>query len=211
MSFIKKKTCFVSLSILLASSASAADLADDGVHSHPSYDASETFSWTGAYAGLHGGAQYKSFNDNGAPAVGGQLGYNFQAGPGVFGAELEGSYMNNEVRVSGGRLESRFRGAAKAKAGLGLDRTLIYGAAGVTTTEFERLRRVSNKWKSGSENWTQGYLFGGGVEHAFSAGVSAKIEYNYVISNGVRTTDRRIGSKSDQSDHVVKFGLNFQF
>jgi hypothetical protein len=42
--------------------------------------------------------------------VGAQVGYNLQAGWGVLGAELEGSYMNNEVPMPDGKVETRFRG-----------------------------------------------------------------------------------------------------
>lgn len=216
MSLIKRKILSAGVSTLMACGASAADLADHSVPSLPSYNAPRPFSWDGAYAGLHGGVAASKFNplNNGrAPAVGAQVGYNFQAGWGVFGAELEGSYMNNEVRVPGGKVESRFRGAAKVKAGLGFDRTFVYGTAGVTTTEFEIRRPVpgSDKWKSGPDYWKQGCLFGGGVEHAFSGGVSAKIEYNYVINNAVPTTSAGISSKSDLNDNVIKAGLNFRF
>ncbi|MBY5336935.1 porin family protein [Rhizobium leguminosarum] len=216
MSPIKRKIFSVGVSTLMACGASAADLADHRVPSAPSYGAPGTFSWTGAYAGLHGGvaaSKFGPFNNDRAPAVGAQVGYNFQAGSGVFGAELEGSYMNNEVRVPGGKVESRFRGAAKAKAGLGFDRTFVYGTAGVTTTEFEGRHAASGSdmWKSGPSSWKKGYLFGGGVEHAFSGGVSAKIEYNYVINNAVPTTSGGISSKSDLNDNVIEAGLNFRF
>ncbi|NKL96869.1 outer membrane protein [Rhizobium leguminosarum] len=216
MSLIIRKIFSVGVSMLMACGASAADLADHSVPSAPSYDAPGTFSWAGAYAGLHGGvaaSKFNPFNNGRAPAVGAQVGYNFQAGSGVFGAELEGSYLNNEVRVPVGNVESRFRGAAKAKAGLGFDRTFVYGTAGVTTTEFEGHRLVSgsDKWKSGPDSWKHGYLFGGGVEHAFSGGVSAKIEYNYVINNAVPTTSGGISSRSDLNDNVIEAGLNFRF
>ncbi|MBY3347945.1 outer membrane protein [Rhizobium laguerreae] len=216
MSPIKRKIFSVGVSTLMACGASAADLADHRVPSARSYGAPGTFSWAGAYAGLHGGVaspKFNPFNNDRAPAVGAQVGYNFQAGSGVFGAELEGSYMNNEVRVPGGKVESRFRGAAKAKAGLGFDRTFVYGTAGATTTEFEGRHAASGSdmWKSGPNSWKQGYLFGGGVEHAFSGGVSAKIEYNYVINNAVPTTSGGISSKSDLNDNVIEAGLNFRF
>ncbi|MGZ2402847.1 outer membrane protein [Rhizobium ruizarguesonis] len=213
MSFIKRKICCVGVSILLACGASAADLAGYSVPSTPPYRAPETFSWTGAYAGLHGGVAFPEFSKHTAPSVGAQMGLNLQAGLGIVGAEFEGSYMNNELRVLGGKVESRFRGAAKAKVGLGFDRTLVYVTAGVTTTEFEsrHFDPEKKKWKSGRDNWKQGDLFGGGVEHAFSGGVSVKIEYNYVMSNGVPFTDGRISSKSDLNDHVIRGGLNFRF
>ncbi|MBY5571426.1 porin family protein [Rhizobium leguminosarum] len=216
MSLINRKIFSAAVSALMACGASAAGLADHSLPSAPSYDAPGTFSWAGAYAGLHGGvasSKFNPFNNDRAPAVGAQVGYNFEAGPAVFGAELEGSYMNNEVRVPGGKVENRFRGAAKAKAGLGFDRTFVYGTAGVTTTDFEGRRPLfgSAKWKSGLDSWKQGYLFGGGVEHAFSGGVSAKIEYDYVINNAAPTPSGGVSSGSDLNDSVIKAGLNFRF
>ncbi|WP_205279268.1 outer membrane protein, partial [Escherichia coli] len=81
-----------------------------------------------AYIGAHGGVVSPKVNPlaSGRDLTGGvQAGYNFQFGSGVVGAELEGSYLGNEARVPNGRLRERFRGAAKLKAGVALDRTLL--------------------------------------------------------------------------------------
>jgi len=113
MSLVRRKIFSVGVLALMACGASAADHAD---HSDPSVSSSEaprTFSWAGAYAGLHGGVastKFNPFNREDAPAVGAQAGYNLQAGSGVLDAELEGSYMNNEVPMPDGKVETRFRG-----------------------------------------------------------------------------------------------------
>lgn len=209
MSLSAKSFLFAALAIAAATCASAADLttyqAPDAGYEQP-----QAFNWGGAYFGAHGGVASPKLNPfaSGRGLTGGvQAGYNFQVGPGIVGAELEGSYLgNNEVRVPNGKLEERFRGAAKAKAGLTFDRTLIYGTAGLTMTKFD-----GGKGVSGPSGWKQGYLFGGGIEQAFGGGLSAKVEYNYVMTNDVSTSSSSGKSKTDLRDHVIKAGLNYRF
>jgi len=209
MSLSAKSILFAALAITAATNASAADLttyqAPDAGYEQP-----PAFNWGGAYFGAHGGVASPKLNPfaSGKGLTGGvQAGYNFQVGPGIVGAELEGSYLgNNEVSVPNGKLEERFRGAAKAKAGLTFDRTLIYGTAGLTMTKFD-----SGKGISGPSGWKQGYLLGGGIEQGFGGGLSAKVEYNYVMTNDVTTYSSSGKSKTDLRDHVIKAGLNYRF
>jgi outer membrane immunogenic protein len=209
MSLSAKSILFAALAMTAATNASAADLT---TYQAPDagYDRPPAFQWSGAYFGAHGGIASPKFNPfaSGKGLTGGvQAGYNFQVGPGIVGAELEGSYLgNNELRVPNGKVEERFRGAAKAKAGLTFDRTLVYGTAGLTMTKFEGGKGVST-----SGGWKQGYLVGGGVEQGFGGGLSAKIEYNYVMTNDVSTTTSSGKSKTDLRDHVIKAGLNYRF
>lgn len=135
-----------------------------------------------------------------------QAGYNFQFGPGVIGAELEGSYMGNEARVPHGRLSERFRGAAKARAGLSFDQSLVYGTAGLTMTKFKDGDDVT-----GPSGWKPGYLLGGGIEQGFGGGLSAKLEYNYVTTKDVSTTTSYGTTKTNVHDHVIKAGVNYRF
>lgn len=65
-----------------------------------------------------------------------QAGYNQQVGPGVLGAEIEGSYLGGaEHDVEGGKVKEKWRGAAKARAGVGFDQTLLFGTGGVALTK----------------------------------------------------------------------------
>ncbi|AYG64655.1 MULTISPECIES: outer membrane beta-barrel protein [unclassified Rhizobium] len=210
MSLSARTTLFAALAMAAATNASAADLTTYQAPDASAYDRPSAFQWSGAYFGAHGGIASPKLNPfaSGKGLTGGvQAGYNFQVGPGILGAELEGSYLgNNEIRVPNGKVEERFRGAVKAKAGLTFDRTLVYGTAGLTMTKFEGGRGVS-----APGGWKQGYLFGGGIEQGFGGGLSAKIEYNYVMTNDVSTTTSAGKSKTDVHDHVIKAGLNYRF
>ncbi|MGZ2402970.1 outer membrane protein [Rhizobium ruizarguesonis] len=200
MFFTKRSTVVAGGLTLLACGASAAD--------YNAYETPRTFSWAGAYAGVHGNVptNFKAFNEDDYRGVGAQMGYNFQVESSVLGLELEGSYKDKKASVPGGEVESRFSGAAKARLGVDVDRTLLYGTSGVTMTQF-----VGRGGLSVPDGWKQGYLFGGGVEHELSGGVSAKIEYNYVMNGSVQTTDGITSSTSDLNNHVITAGLDVRF
>lgn len=209
MSIIKKSLAAVIIAIAAATNAYSADLTNYNTQQSSDYGNPPAFSWGGAYVGAHGGVASPRLNPlaSGRGLTGGvQAGYNFQFGSGVVGAEIEGSYLGNDARVPNGRLRERFRGAAKMKAGVALDSTLIYGTAGLTTTKFKDGNGVT-----GPDGWKQGYLVGAGVEQSFGGGLSAKFEYNYVSTGNVTTTTASGRSKTDVSDHVFKAGLNYRF
>ncbi|UXT41836.1 porin family protein [Agrobacterium tumefaciens] len=209
MSIVKKSLVAVTIVVAVAGNAHAAGLTNYNTQQSFEYGSPPAFSWGGAYVGVHGGVASPKFNPlaSGRGLTGGvQAGYNFQFGSGVVGAELEGSYLGNEARVPNGRLRERFRGAAKMKAGVALDQTLVYGTAGLTTTKFKDGNGVT-----GPDGWKQGYLVGAGVEQSFGGGLSAKFEYNYVSTGNVATTTASGKSKTDVSDHVIKAGLNYRF
>lgn len=111
--------------------------------SAPTYQDPPAFSWSGAYVGAHGGLGFTGspnpFADRNGVALGVQAGYNMQAGPGIVGAEIEGSYLGDtEHKVNGGKLKEKWRGAIKAKAGLTFDQTLVYGTAGYAMTSYKK-------------------------------------------------------------------------
>lgn len=193
--------------LMLVAGASAADYSN---YAPLAYQDAPAYKWQGAYIGAHGGLASPKANPfaSGKGFVGGgQVGYNFQFGPAVLGAELEGTYMGNaKVKTATGRIEERLRGAGKARAGLSFDQTLVYGTAGVTMTKFANgdMTKVASGYK-------QGYLVGGGFERAFAGGLSTKIEYNYVMTDGVKTSTATSNDKSNIRDHVIKAGLNYRF
>lgn len=190
----------------LAANAAAADL----TFTPQAYQEPPAFSFDGAYAGVHGGMASRSpnpFSDGRGLAAGAQAGYNFQMGPGILGAEVEGSYLGDaEQKVRGGTIEEKWRLSAKAKAGLAFDKTLVYGTAGYAMTKFETGKGVRS-----DSGWQGGYLVGGGLEHAFAGGLSAKMEYNYVMTPDVKARSASGSSKTDIDSHVIKAGLNLRF
>ncbi len=210
--FLKRRKIWLAgMASLVSPAAIAGDIAGyprDKVYSKI-YE-TPAFSWQGAYAGLHSGSSSRRLNPfaGGEGLTGGvQAGYNLQFGRAVVGAEIEGSYLGGaEQPVPGGSLEETWRAAAKARAGLSFDRTLLFGTVGYTLTRLDPDDSIRRRG-----SWESGYLFGGGVEHSFVRGWSAKLEYNYVGTPGVRTTTALGSSDRDLTSHVLKIGLNYRF
>jgi outer membrane immunogenic protein len=198
----------VTSAVLLSQAAAAADL--DNSYVQAPYAQPTTFDWSGAYVGGHAGvasSRLNPFSNGKGLAAGAQAGYNFQFGSAVLGAELEGTYMGGtDQSVRGGNLDEQWRLAAKAKAGMSLDKTLVYGTAGYTRTKFENGSNVRR-----GPGWEGGYLVGGGVEQAFGNGLSAKLEYNYVMTPDVKTTTNAGTTRTDIDSHVIKAGINLRF
>ncbi len=175
-----------------------------------SYDQPAAASWSGAYVGAHGGFASRNLNpfsgDKGL-AAGVHAGYNTDLGGAVVGGEVEASYLGDaEVRVDGGKLKERQRLAVKGKVGVPMDQTLIYGTAGLAMTNFR-----DNGPIAGPDGWKPGYLLGAGVEQKLTSNISARVEYNYAITNDVRTFDRGVESTGNVHDHTLKAGVNLNF
>jgi outer membrane immunogenic protein len=203
------KTVLKSIAALaVLTTAGAASAADMQVQQD--YSAPSASPFTGAYLGAHGGVvspRKNPFRGGKGLDAGVQGGYNAELGPAIVGGELEGSYLGDaKVRVPDGRIQERFRVAAKAKAGVALDHTLLYGTAGLTMTKFRDSDGVQ-----GPDGWKGGYLLGAGVEQSFGNGISGKVEYNRVFTDNVRTTAAGIASRSDVRDNVLKAGINYRY
>lgn len=205
---------FKPFAVAIAAAAFAAPaLAADLTYSEPapSYSAPAGDSgWSGAYVGVHAGIASDDLNpfsgDNGF-AGGLQAGYNTELGGAVVGGEVELSHMGDaEMDVPGGELRERHRVAAKAKAGVPIGETLVYGTAGLAMTNFRDGRGID-----GPDGWKPGLLLGVGVEQKISGPVSARVEYNYVRTNDVRSFDGVGTSQTDIGDHSVKAGINYKF
>lgn len=188
----------------LSGTAMAADLS-------PTYNDPPAFQWSGAYVGVHGGTAFTKmpnpFAGRNGWSGGLQAGYNIQTGPAVFGAELEGSYLGGaEHNVEGGKIKEKWRAAAKAKAGLAFDQTLVFGTAGVAMTTFDKAGGVRD-----TDSRKLGYLVGAGVEQAFAGGLSAKIEYDYIRTPNVETRSAFGTAKTGIGSQELKAGINYRF
>ncbi|CDN53865.1 Outer membrane protein 22 [Neorhizobium galegae bv. officinalis bv. officinalis str. HAMBI 1141] len=194
--------------MLLSQAAMAADL--DNSYVQAPYGQPATYDWTGAYVGGHAGvasSHLNPFSDGRGLAAGAQAGYNLQFNSAVLGAEVEGAYSGGaDQNVHGGKLEEQWRLAAKAKVGVGLDKTLLYGTAGYAMTKFDNGNNIRR-----GPGWEGGYLVGGGVEQAFGNGLSAKVEYNYIVTPDVKTTTDAGTTRADINSHVIKAGINLRF
>lgn len=199
-----KLTLAAAFAACLGGPAMAADLS-------PAYNDPPAFQWSGAYVGVHGGTAFtrmpNPFAGRNGWSGGVQAGYNIQTGPAVFGAELEGSYLGGaEHNVEGGKIKEKWRAAAKAKAGLAFDQTLVFGTAGIAMTTFDKAGDVRD-----TDSRKLGYLVGAGVEQAFAGGLSAKIEYDYIRTPNVETRSAFGNAKTDIGSQELKAGINYRF
>lgn len=172
-------------------------------------------SWTGAYVGLNAG--YGWGNSDGAPLGndlnppfianvpslrpkgfigGGQIGYNWQSGPWVLGAELDFSGMDAKAEQS---VNPFFIGkgsatyttkydwllTARARAGITFAQNwLLYVTGGLAVTQVKETIAGGNVFGGDFTVWSGsktlvGGTVGGGLEYAFAPNWSMKAEYLY--------------------------------
>jgi outer membrane immunogenic protein len=216
--------------------------------------------WTGFYAGLNigGGWSSNSINNNNLTAYtdpvagglfllpgstnggssaggvvgGGQLGYNYQIGSFVVGAEtdIHGTSMssggnNNSAAypspvTPGGVLVPlapggnpgvalNWFGTVRGRAGfLVIPNLLVYGTGGFA------YGGVSGGL-TGFENTRTGWTAGGGVEWAFLPNWTAKLEYKFVDLDSGGVTGAYTGYNYGYHDHpqfnIVSAGVNYRF
>jgi opacity protein-like surface antigen len=191
-------------------------------------------SWTGLYVGLHGGWGWGSTRvyDPNANAVymptetnyngllaGAQLGFNWQQGNFVLGAEVDAAraYIRRDTgttgiifstaKNSGFAYNSLVTGTARV--GYTMGQWLAYAKGGVArvdqeiTAGFQATPTVYNRALTGA-------VAGAGFEVAFLRNVSAKVEYNYIWLpvDHLNYTSINWVSDLEHRIHVVKFGLN---
>ena len=172
-----------------------------------------------------------STNLNGAIA-GGQIGFNWQAGMVVFGAELDGQWSGQQgsfIVNCGARctaaenVKIRSILTGRARVGLAFDWIMPYVTGGVALVNgIDNLTMtvggVTANFAPLSDT-VLGWTAGAGVEVALWSNWSAKLEYLYVSANGSNTTAAipnalGLGSAStpmDYRDNIVRVGLNYRF
>lgn len=164
--------------------------------------------------------------------AGGQLGFNYQSGPLVWGVEADLAWANfdgkdncvagSPVSLLNCRTKADFIGTAAVRLGAVVDRALIFvkGGAAVAHVKHEARFFAAPFAGAAADNTRWGWMFGTGLEYALFSNWSAKVEYNYLdfgtntielatlpllvaaLSPSVETTQRM---------HVVKFGVNYRF
>lgn len=189
--------------------------------------ASPPFSWTGFYLGANAGYGWGngsgSFNSGTVPFsasgnafnVGGQLGYNYQYGPAVFG--LEADFQGNvggTASVTSGlgnvALTEPWFGSGRARIGYAFDRLMIYATGGGA---YGRLgangTMAATAFSSSTNYWT--WTAGAGAEWAFYGPWSAKIEYLYAGTPSSLPPLPVNNVSGSGSMNLVRAGINYHF
>lgn len=184
-----------------------------------------TFDWTGIYVGGNIGYGFAGDDEVGYRDVvqpspgtletdgflgGLQAGYNYQIGSAVIGLEADIQYAGLEDRVSANgntaKGELDWYGTVRPRLGYAFDRTLVYGTGGLAYGSYDMTTTFGNS----SETYV-GWVVGGGVEHAFTDNLTAKVEYQYV---DLGSDDVRLGgtvTTPSPNFHSVRVGLNYKF
>ena len=198
-------------SLMAASTAGAADLPPQYKQLPPPY-----YLWTGFYIGANVGGGWFNANDGFGNSLnasgflgGGQIGYNFQTGHWVWGAEADVSGASVSANLVPGLASFNVDAVSTltGRFGYAQDRWLVYGKAGVgwvdVSASLNAIPAVGFGGFSASGTGSGG-AFGVGAEYAFANNWSAKIEYN-IIDLGA---DNGFGNTTFQT---VKAGVNYRF
>jgi opacity protein-like surface antigen len=193
-------------------------------------------SWTGFYAGVHGGwgwgkTEFRDALNNPAfnpffasyngPIAGGQLGYNWQQGNLVLGAEVDGSWSFTRGNTSSSAVITSsttdgvgytWLATATGRIGYASGQWLAYAKGGAAWTHME----LSTKYMVDVTNYDRsllGAVAGVGLEVAFLRNVSAKVEYNAIFLPTEHLQWVSLNSTSELSHfvQVVKAGINVRF
>lgn len=194
------------------------------------------FRWSGFYAGLQAGYVWgdsnaslttlapfavEGFGYSTSGAVGGlHAGFNWQSGNFVLGLEtdLELSGIDGSGRgtLGGGHATSiDWMGSLRARAGFTMGNTLLYLTGGLAygDVSVERSSGVLAASLTGKSDWQTGWTLGGGIEHAFTPNISARIEYRYT-DLGTTNFTSILGGGSDRTEvthSAVRAGLSYKF
>jgi len=193
------------------------------------------FSWTGFYLGVNLGYGWGS--GDGTIAVGGfgsgpvsgdghgilgggQIGYNWQTGPVVFGveADFQGSGSKGTVTATApgwamvATEKTPWFGTIRGRLGYAFDRTMLYVTGGglYGNAELNGTTTASGPFSSSTTYWT--WVVGGGIEHMFLPNWSAKIEYLYAgTPDSVPVPPLTTAISGSAHANIVRGGINYHF
>ena len=183
------------------------------------------FTWTGGYAGIQGGYAWTNLGVDGTGFAiddlngglfGGYVGYNWQSGAWVFGAEGDFNGLWNDQTFAGPfptsvDIGTDWLASIRGRVGYAADRTLIFATAGVGWTEASSdINFGGGATLSGSDTFV-GWTLGGGVEYAFTDNWIGRVEYRY-YDFGDKDLDGPAGLGSlDVNTSTLTLGVAYKF
>jgi outer membrane immunogenic protein len=207
-----KKLGIASIAVAsLTSAAAAADLPAKAPQPQPMF---MPFTWTGAYAGAHGGFGWSTSGGLDAKGGfgGGQIGYNVQTGTVVLG--IEGDIAGGDISQTlfGIPFTTAFTSdtlaSLRGRAGLSYNNWLFYGTVGGGWAH-DKISGSLGGVPFSSEGWLSGWSAGAGVEWAIAPNWSTKFEY---LHYGLGTANSFGTVPSGKVDiDTLKIGINYLF
>ena len=168
-----------------------------------------TYSWTGPYLGGHVGYQWGSTTQNPtnpSGLVGGvQGGYNWQAGPLVFGGEIDLTLSGADDRFAAWKFSNPWFGTMRGRLGYGFNNILAYATLGFA------MGGIHAQVAGATERQTHlGWTAGAGLEVAIlSTAWSARAEYLFVdLANRPYALT---GISNGLESHILRLGVNYRF
>jgi outer membrane immunogenic protein len=152
--------------------------------------------------------------------AGGQMGFNWQAGMVVFGAEFDAQWSGQQDSALGVKIRSLTTG--RARVGLAFDWLMPYVTAGgalVNARDDLTLPAVGVTARFPPlSNTSLGWTAGAGVDVALSSNWSARLEYLHIEANDVTSSVNipgflGVGIAAESAayrDNIVRVGLNYR-
>ena len=202
------KTRILAMTVAAATTAAGAAVAAD-LPRGPYYPpAMSVYNWSGFYAGLNLGYEWgRVTNINIDPAGfagGGQLGYNWQAGQFVFGAETDIQFSGADDTFAPYKFSNPWFGTLRGRAGYAFNNMLLFGTFGVAYGGLE------GQFAGLSETKTLfGWAGGVGMEVGVTPNWSAKLEYLYMDLGSRAFTITGVNNGLQSS--YLRFGVNYHF
>ena len=207
--------------MIVASAAQAADI-PRGNYKAPAYTAPAYANWTGFYDGLNAGYgfgksswEFPAIDTSPKGAVAGlTLGYNYQTGMWLWGAEGDIDYSGMKGSATCGlntcETKNSWLGTARARLGYaGWSNWLPYITGGAAAGNV----KATNSGFSSASKTKIGWTAGLGVEYAMWSSWSVKLEYLYV-DLGKFDCGISCGAVADNVSfkaNLVRAGLNYRF
>ncbi len=216
------------LSLVVAAPALAADLPSRYAPSAPYYAPAPIFTFNGLYAGVNGQFGFGSVSTYGHAAgfggpVGGlggaTVGYNYQQGALLVGAEADIGFGTISSPTSAGAINSGANihglGTARARLGYVWDRTLLYvtgGYAGASMNGAVSDFTGRPSYVLNESHYLNGYAVGAGAEFAVTTRITVKAEYLFAdFAKQGYFPNTRDSLTASPHINLIRAGVNYHF
>jgi outer membrane immunogenic protein len=216
--------CFAVAALVVAQSATAADLSVAPLYKAPPPAMAPAYNWSGFYLGINGGGGWGHSNwDTSSDRiglsgglVGGTAGYNWQLGNAVLGIEGDIDWANlkgtnsSTLCPAGCSTSDTWLSTVRGRAGYAFGGVLPYLTGGLALGDI----RAATPGFAGASNTSAGWTAGAGIEFGLTGNWSAKAEYLYVDLGRFNCGVSCNGLPTDNvsmHDNVVRAGVNYRF